>query len=116
MWGSQLLWCQGGSSIPYRILDCLHLALTIHLGYYYLVTTFGDVLSFNFIIWSEDVCFGPAQISPHHHFRSQKAQITVNVQFQFFSVVVTADPSSVGYHHSGCPEVRSIVDGKMFTP
>ncbi|KIM82110.1 hypothetical protein PILCRDRAFT_821007 [Piloderma croceum F 1598] len=43
------------------ILDCLHLALSMHLGYYYLVTRFGDVLAFNFVIWS------------------QKAQITVNV-------------------------------------
>ena len=58
--------------------------------------------------------FNLAQISPHRFFRSQKAQITVNVRLMFFYVGLTADPSSVGYHHSGCPEVRSIIDGTMF--
>ncbi|KIM82112.1 hypothetical protein PILCRDRAFT_485190 [Piloderma croceum F 1598] len=43
------------------ILDCLHIALSIHFGYYYLITTFGNPLSLSFVVWS------------------QKAQLTVNV-------------------------------------
>jgi hypothetical protein len=36
---------------PHRILDIVHLALTIHIGYHYLIADFGDLLAFNVVVW-----------------------------------------------------------------
>jgi len=36
---------------PHRILDIVHLALTIHIGYHYLIIDFGNPLAFTVVVW-----------------------------------------------------------------
>ncbi len=49
------MWLLSSLHVPtnacYRIMDALHLSLTIHAVYHYLVNSFGQFLALNVVVW-----------------------------------------------------------------